>query len=60
MKVVEGETQLRATITSLPTGQADVLRLAYCENPTHVEIEEGLSVFLGSIKSRIRSAVAYL
>lgn len=52
--------RVRAVLRSIPAQQRNALTLAYFEGLTHVEIAERTGEPLGTIKGRIRSAVAAL
>ena len=52
--------RLRAAIDSLPAEQADVLRLSFFDDRPHAEIERALGIPLGTVKSRLRLAMARL
>ena len=54
------EARLRAALHELPAEQAEVIRLAYYEDRPHVEIERVLGIPLGTVKSRLRLAMARL
>lgn len=54
------EAGVRHALTQLPPEQAQVLRLSYFEDQPHAEIARALSIPLGTVKSRIRLAVAQL
>lgn len=56
----QGETRLRAAISALPAEQSSVLRLSFFEEKTHPQIANHLGLPLGTVKSRIRLAAAYL
>ena len=51
---------IRDSLKQLPGEQAEVLRLAYFEDKSHRAISEQLGVPLGTVKSRIRLALARL
>ena len=51
---------VRAAMLALPSEQQLALELAYFEGLTHTEISERLRVPLGTVKTRIRSALASL
>ncbi len=53
----EERTFIRTAIQRLPSEQRQALELAYFSGLTHVEIASELGVPLGTIKTRIRSAV---
>jgi len=50
--------RIRAALATLPKEQAEALRLAFYEDQTHSEIEASLGVPLGTVKSRLRLAMA--
>ena len=52
--------QVRAAILTLPAEQKTALELAYFEGLTQSEIAERLRIPLGTVKTRIRSALASL
>jgi RNA polymerase sigma-70 factor (ECF subfamily) len=56
----EQETQLRAAIATLPREQAELLEQAFFEDKTHREIAAERDIPLGTVKSRIRLALAKL
>jgi len=58
--VAQDESRLRAALRDLPPEQAEVIRLAYYEDRPHVEIERALGIPLGTVKSRLRLAMARL
>jgi RNA polymerase sigma-70 factor (ECF subfamily) len=60
LRVAEGEERLRAALVTLPVEQSDVLRLSFFDEQTHAEIAEFLGLPLGTVKSRIRLAMAHL
>jgi RNA polymerase sigma-70 factor (ECF subfamily) len=49
-----------SALASLPPEQAEVLRLSFFEDRPHAEIERRLGVPLGTVKSRLRLAMAKL
>jgi RNA polymerase sigma factor (sigma-70 family) len=51
---------LREAVNSLPPAQRQALSLAYFEDLTHQQIAEYLNVPLGTVKTRIRTAVQRL
>lgn len=62
-KVIEAgekEAQLRAAIATLPKEQAELLEQAFFEDKTHREIAADRDLPLGTVKSRIRLALAKL
>ncbi|RYY92698.1 MAG: sigma-70 family RNA polymerase sigma factor, partial [Comamonadaceae bacterium] len=54
------QTRLRAAFRGLPPEQAEVLRLSYYEEQPHARIAQLLDIPLGTVKSRVRLAVANL
>ncbi|MBV1799568.1 sigma-70 family RNA polymerase sigma factor [Siccirubricoccus sp. G192] len=54
------EARLRQALRTLPREQARVLDLAYFEDRSHAEIARGLSIPLGTVKARLRLALARL
>lgn len=54
------ERRLAAALDELPPEQAQMLRLAYYEDRSHGDIAQSLRVPLGTVKSRLRLAVAKL
>lgn len=54
------ERRLKAAITQLPPEQAQVLHLSYYEDCAHARIATELGIPLGTVKSRVRLAVAQL
>jgi RNA polymerase sigma-70 factor (ECF subfamily) len=53
------QTQARMyqTLLELPDGQRQVIELSFYEGMSHIEIAEQLQLPLGTVKSRIRSAI---
>jgi RNA polymerase sigma-70 factor (ECF subfamily) len=51
---------VRAALDKLPAAQREILRLAYFEQLTQVEIAERLEIPLGTVKSRSFQAMATL
>ncbi len=54
------EMRLRTAIADLPAEQADLIRIAFFEDRTHRDIAESQNLPLGTVKSRIRLALARL
>ena len=52
--------QLRQALRGLPREQAEVLRLSYFGHRSHTEIGRALGVPLGTVKGRLRQAIARL
>ncbi len=52
--------RLRHALATLPPEQADVVRLAFFDDRPHAEIERRLGIPLGTVKSRLRLAMARL
>jgi RNA polymerase sigma-70 factor (ECF subfamily) len=60
MIAVERESRVRMALAQLPSEQSDVVRLSFFEDRPHSEIAEALRLPLGTVKSRIRLAMARL
>lgn len=60
LDATEQETRLRDALKTLPAEQADVIRLSFFEDRPHAEIEAALGIPLGTVKSRLRLAMARL
>lgn len=56
----EAEARLRAAIAELPAEQAELVRIAFFEDRTHRDIAISRNLPLGTVKSRIRLALARL
>jgi RNA polymerase sigma-70 factor (ECF subfamily) len=56
----EWERKLGAALVDLPHEQAQMLRLAYYDDRSHSEIAATLNMPLGTVKSRLRLAIARL
>ncbi|HUO22503.1 MAG TPA: sigma-70 family RNA polymerase sigma factor [Caulobacteraceae bacterium] len=56
----EREGQLRIALRSLPEEQAEVIRLSFFSDKPHSEISLQLGLPLGTVKSRLRLAMARL
>ncbi|MEL7001509.1 MAG: sigma-70 family RNA polymerase sigma factor [Bacteroidota bacterium] len=54
------EPYMRELIEQLPSGQKELINLAYFQGYTHKEISENLEIPLGTVKTRIRSAISKL
>ena len=54
------EDQLRQALRGLPREQVEVLRLSYFGHRSHTEIGRALGVPLGTVKGRLRQALARL
>jgi RNA polymerase sigma factor (sigma-70 family) len=54
------ESRLGAALAALPREQSEMLRLAYFEDLSHGEIARRLGLPLGTVKSRVRLAIARL
>lgn len=52
--------RLRQALATLPPEQAEVVRLAFFDDRPHGEIERRLGIPLGTVKSRLRLAMARL
>jgi RNA polymerase sigma-70 factor (ECF subfamily) len=60
--VIAAETaeQVRTALASLPDNQAQIVRLSFFEEKPHAEIAQELGIPLGTVKSRVRLALARL
>ena len=56
----EASDKLHEAIAELPNDQAEILRVFYLEEMTHIAISEKFNLPLGTVKSRIRLAIAKL
>jgi RNA polymerase sigma-70 factor (ECF subfamily) len=56
----ERDALVRRAITQLPPDQAEALRLSFYEDRPHSEIAGLLGLPLGTVKSRVRLAMARL
>jgi RNA polymerase sigma-70 factor (ECF subfamily) len=56
----ERDALVRRALTQLPTEQAEALRLSFYEDRPHSEIANLLGLPLGTVKSRVRLAMARL
>jgi RNA polymerase sigma-70 factor (ECF subfamily) len=54
------EERLGAALRELPPEQSEMVRLAYYEDRSHSDIAQRLNIPLGTVKSRLRLAVARL
>lgn len=59
-QLAEREARLRQAVQSLPAEQMEVVRLSFFSDKPHAEIAHELSLPLGTVKSRLRLAVARL
>jgi RNA polymerase sigma-70 factor (ECF subfamily) len=60
LEAAQMSEQVRAAVAKLPQEQEQLLRLAYFEDKSHSVIAEELSLPLGTVKSRLRLAMAKL
>jgi RNA polymerase sigma-70 factor (ECF subfamily) len=56
----ETAAQVRTAMASLPENQAQIVRLSFFEEKPHAEIARELGIPLGTVKSRVRLALARL
>ena len=56
----ETAEQVRTAIAALPDNQAQIVRLAFFAEKPHAEIAQELGIPLGTVKSRVRLALARL
>ena len=54
------EGRLRQALRGLPPEQAEVLRLSYFDGRSHAQIGQALGIPLGTVKGRLRQALARL
>lgn len=54
------EIRIRSALSLLPPEQAEVIHKAFFEDKVHAEIEKELGIPLGTVKSRLRLAMARL
>jgi RNA polymerase sigma-70 factor, ECF subfamily len=59
-ETAEREGRIRAAISTLPAEQLEVIRLSFFSDKPHAEIASELSLPLGTVKSRLRLALARL
>ena len=59
-QIAEREVRLREAIETLPREQLEVIRLSFYSDKPHAEIASELSLPLGTVKSRLRLALARL
>jgi RNA polymerase sigma-70 factor (ECF subfamily) len=57
---MQRERRLREAMSALPAEQAEVIRLSFFEDRPHADIERALGIPLGTVKSRLRLAMARL
>jgi RNA polymerase sigma-70 factor (ECF subfamily) len=60
LAAVQEERRVAAAIATLPVEQLQVVRLAFFSDKPHSEIARDLSLPLGTVKSRLRLAMAKL
>jgi RNA polymerase sigma-70 factor, ECF subfamily len=60
LEAVERESQVRAALDGLPEEQVRVVELSFFEGRAHSDIAEKLGIPLGTVKSRLRLAMARL
>jgi RNA polymerase sigma-70 factor (ECF subfamily) len=54
----EQANQVREAVDALPTHLREILLLSYFQQMSYVQISESLQIPLGTVKSRLHSAVA--
>ncbi len=54
------DSRIRAALSQLPAGQQALIRQAFFEDKSHTAIEKELGIPLGTVKSRLRLAIARL
>ena len=60
LEVTQEEGRLRRALEVLPSEQAEIVRLAYFEDQAHSSIADSTGLPLGTVKSRLRLALAKL
>jgi RNA polymerase sigma-70 factor (ECF subfamily) len=60
MLSAERDGRIREALTALPAEQAEVIRLSFFEDRPHSQIADDLKIPLGTVKSRVRLAMARL
>jgi RNA polymerase sigma-70 factor (ECF subfamily) len=60
LEAAQDERRLAVALAALPDEQLQVVRLAYFSDQPHTEIADDLSLPLGTVKSRMRLAMAKL
>ncbi|GLR67014.1 RNA polymerase sigma factor [Acidocella aquatica] len=60
LMALEQQERLRSAVLTLPADQAEVVRLCFFQDKPHAEIERELGIPLGTVKSRLRLALARL
>jgi RNA polymerase sigma-70 factor (ECF subfamily) len=56
----ERALRLKQSLACLPSEQMEIVRLSFFEDKAHSEIARELAIPLGTVKSRLRLAMAYL
>jgi RNA polymerase sigma-70 factor, ECF subfamily len=56
----ERDSRIHRALTTLPAEQAEVIRLSFFEDRPHSQIADDLKIPLGTVKSRVRLAMARL
>ena len=54
------DSRIQAALSQLPAGQQALIRQAFFEDKSHIAIEKELGIPLGTVKSRLRLAMARL
>jgi len=58
--IAERDARIRVALDQLPAEQAEVIHKAFFEDKVHSDIEKELGIPLGTVKSRLRLAMARL
>lgn len=58
LAAAERESRIHEALATLPAEQAEVVRLSFFEEKPHQQIERDLGIPLGTVKSRLRLAMA--
>ena len=60
VEAAQAVERVRRALAALPSDQADVIRMSFLDERPHAEIERLLGIPLGTVKSRLRLAMAKL
>jgi RNA polymerase sigma-70 factor (ECF subfamily) len=60
LMTIESESKVRKALTTLPAEQADVIRMTFYGEDPQADIAKTLGIPLGTVKSRVRLALARL
>lgn len=60
MEMAQDNARLHEALKELPGEQSELLKMAFFEDKTHMEIADSCNLPLGTVKSRLRLALARL